>query len=191
MVDAATGVEFEVVLLDTQLTAEALDGGLGAEGIAEDGAENVGRGVVEAGEAALIEVGGKDALEAGSGGVEIADGRTTEGGSPGVRGAHGGGEVYDGAHLVRGVATELGNGGARAYGTPVAVRMNVVPGLGSAAETGLDFVADDYAFDEPLAVDCHLFCNGQGSRDGVDCRMSTPETVAFVHLQGDTGGGIG
>ena len=93
--------------------------------------------------------------------------------------------------LVGSVATELGNGGTRAYGTPVPMGVDVVPGLGSAAETRLDFVADDYAFDEPLAVDSHLFRNGQGSRNGVDCGMSTSKTVAFVHLQGDTGGGIG
>ena len=89
------------------------------------------------------------------------------------------------------VAPELSNGCSGTGGTPVAVGVDVIPGLCSPAESGLDFIADDHAFDEVSAIDSHLFSDGKGPGDGVNGGMTSSEPIAFVHFQGHASSGVG
>src|SRR5207247_6691741 len=140
--------QLEVVLLDAVTLAEPVHGARGVEPVAQDGGVDIRRRVVEAGEAAPLEVDRENAREPGAARIEIADRGAREGGRPGVRRAHGCREVDD-------LADRLGTGVAESRAG--AGRGDRPPGAGGVplrtrrrrpAEPRADLVPRDEALDQ-------------------------------------------
>ena len=64
-------------------------------------------------------------------------------------------------------------------------------GLCGSADAGGDFVAGDEGFGQLGAAAGEVFRYGEGPGEDVDGGMAAAESGAFVHFQGDAGGGVG
>ena len=191
VIHAAARVELEVVLLDAVALAEAGHRRLGLEALGEERAVDVRRRVVERGESRAMQIEGEDAFEPRAPGIGIADGGAFEGGGPGIGGSHGRREVDDVAYLVGGQVVEPGHRGRRADGAPRAVRVDIGPGEGGAAQARADLVARDHRFEEAAAVRAHFLGHGERAGNDVYGGMASAEPIAFVHLEGHARRGIG
>ena len=69
--------------------------------------------------------------------------------------------------------------------------MDVGSGLGGAADAGGNLVAGDEGFGQLGAAAGEVFRHGKGAGEDVDGGMAAAESGAFVHFQGDAGGGVG
>ena len=190
VVVAATGVQLEVVLLDTILVAESRHCRLAVERISEYRSVHIRRSIVQRGEAAFVEGDGHHALHGRASGVQVADGGAGEGVGPGVRGTHADGDVDDGADIGGVHAAQLGYGGSRPGRAPVPVRVDVGTRGGRSAQPRGYFVPDDQGGQEVGAGRAVALGDPEQAGQDVDGGMSTSEAVALVHFERDAGGGV-
>ena len=183
VVEAAAGVELEVILLDAVSPAEPLDREGAVKALGQDRAVHVGGRVGEPGEAGALQVDGQDALEGGAPGVEVADRRPFERRRPRVRGAHRRREVHYLPHRRRRSALERGDGSRRADRPPRAVRVYVGTDGGGAAEARADLVARDQRLEQPAPAEPSLFRHREGARHHMDGGMTAAQAVPLVYLE--------
>ena len=142
------------------------------------------------GEPALAQLGRHDPLESGTSGVQVANRRSFDAGCPCVGRAHGHGEVHGETSLGRVESHQARRGGSGTDGSPGAVGVNFGAHLGGGADARGNLVTDDDAFQHLSTAASQLFPLGDGAGCYVDGGMSAAQSVAFVHLQRDAGGGI-